>query len=209
MKKAMYFLLVAVLSFVVPTHDIGAARPHTDYYQAQKALVGRGYDPGPVDGLQGPRTKNALERFQRDIGLPETAKLDGPTKKALLGAWGQTTEAARPATPTLLFYHQPSGCPHCAYQMPQIREFQRRHPDVKVDWRPEGSLNESQRKLLEGTTGHPVMVLVKGDHTRQIVGEASAHDLENTFRGFKQEVRSAESSGSTVHASGGSGKVCY
>lgn len=208
MKKSMYFLLVAVLSFVVSTHDIGAARPHTDYYEAQKILKEGDYDPGPVDGLQGPRTKDAIQRFQRAKGLPETGKLDGPTKKALFGPQS-TTEAARPAAPTLLFYHQPSGCPHCAYQMPEIREFERKHPGVRVDWRPEGSLNQSERKLLDGTAGHPVMVLVKGDHTRRIVGEASADDLKNTFRSFKQEVRSAESSGSTVHASGGSGKVCY
>lgn len=36
-------------------------------------LQSLGYDPGPIDGIFGPRTKNAVMRFQRDNGL----KVDG------------------------------------------------------------------------------------------------------------------------------------
>jgi hydrogenase-4 component B len=36
----------------------------------QQALQTRGYSPGPVDGLIGPRTRAAVRRLQRDSGLP-------------------------------------------------------------------------------------------------------------------------------------------
>jgi peptidoglycan hydrolase-like protein with peptidoglycan-binding domain len=44
-----------------------------DVLQLQMILQSLGYDPGPIDGIFGPRTKNAVMRFQRDNGL----KVDG------------------------------------------------------------------------------------------------------------------------------------
>jgi len=53
-----------------------------DVLQLQMILQSLGYDPGPIDGIFGPRTKNAVMRFQRDNGLkvdgivgPETMKI--------------------------------------------------------------------------------------------------------------------------------------
>ena len=40
--------------------------------QIQIALKRRGYDPGPVDGLMGRRTSNAIRAFQADHGLAVT-----------------------------------------------------------------------------------------------------------------------------------------
>jgi hypothetical protein len=47
----------------------------------QSALAERGYDPGPIDGRSGPRTRAAIGAYQRDHGLfvdstptPELAK---------------------------------------------------------------------------------------------------------------------------------------
>jgi hypothetical protein len=37
--------------------------------QWQQALLDRGYTPGPLDGLWGPRTKQAIIQFQKDKGL--------------------------------------------------------------------------------------------------------------------------------------------
>jgi len=36
----------------------------------QQALKAKGYDPGPVDDILGPRTRAALIQFQKDNGLP-------------------------------------------------------------------------------------------------------------------------------------------
>ncbi|MCS6854067.1 MAG: serine protease, partial [Elioraea sp.] len=49
----------------------------------QRSLAALGYDPGPVDGLSGPRTRQALAAFQRDRGLAPSGTLDGATLAAL------------------------------------------------------------------------------------------------------------------------------
>jgi hypothetical protein len=36
----------------------------------QRHLTDLGYDPGPIDGLIGPRTREAIRRFQREQGNP-------------------------------------------------------------------------------------------------------------------------------------------
>lgn len=51
--------------------------------QAQEQLIGLGYDPGAIDGVYGPRTRQALEAFQRAQHLPITGLLDEPTLQAL------------------------------------------------------------------------------------------------------------------------------
>jgi len=38
--------------------------------QVQRALKDRGYEPGPIDGILGSQTRNALEKYQGDNGLP-------------------------------------------------------------------------------------------------------------------------------------------
>ncbi|HRN75551.1 peptidoglycan-binding domain-containing protein [Ottowia sp.] len=50
---------------------------------AQQRLLDKGYDPGTVDGVAGPRTASALRQFQRDQGLMATGRLDSVTIQAL------------------------------------------------------------------------------------------------------------------------------
>ncbi len=47
---------------------------------AQKLLTGLGYEPGPVDGLYGPKTQAAVRGYQADAGLAA----DGQVTKALV-----------------------------------------------------------------------------------------------------------------------------
>jgi len=49
----------------------------------QQILNEREYDPGPVDGVMGRKTRGALKRFQTDKGLKKTGKIDGATREAL------------------------------------------------------------------------------------------------------------------------------
>lgn len=42
----------------------------------QQGLAARGHDPGPRDGLIGPRTRAAVRDFQRAVGLPATGRID-------------------------------------------------------------------------------------------------------------------------------------
>ncbi len=51
--------------------------------QVQEALLKAGYDPGPIDGVMGPRTEQALSRFQQAKGLSSSANLDASTLSAL------------------------------------------------------------------------------------------------------------------------------
>ncbi|MBB4304869.1 localization factor PodJL [Rhodobium orientis] len=50
---------------------------------AQQLLTELGYDPGPADGVSGPRTRDAVMDFQRKAGLPVTGQVDGRLIKAL------------------------------------------------------------------------------------------------------------------------------
>src|SRR5262245_7932192 len=53
--------------------------PAVDVRTAQRQLKERGYYTGPVDGVIGPATENALRAYQRDRGLKVTGRLDSPT----------------------------------------------------------------------------------------------------------------------------------
>ncbi len=56
-------------------------------FQVQKALEILNYKPGATDGIWGKKTKEALEQFERDHGLPLTGRLN-PQSLAALGIKG-------------------------------------------------------------------------------------------------------------------------
>ena len=53
------------------------ASMNTDVRQAQQLLSGLGYEVGAPDGAMGPKTRNAIIRFERSNGLPETGRVSG------------------------------------------------------------------------------------------------------------------------------------
>jgi peptidoglycan hydrolase-like protein with peptidoglycan-binding domain/DNA invertase Pin-like site-specific DNA recombinase len=59
----------------------GSPRVHT----LQVRLQRRGLRPGPVDGLFGPRTQAAVERFQRADRVPATGVVNNRTRQLLAG----------------------------------------------------------------------------------------------------------------------------
>ena len=105
-----------------------------------------------------------------------------------------------------LFFAYSPGCPHCEYQKPIINRFTQKHPGVRLTRAQYASLNAHQRKLIEGTSGHPVMVFYKGNCIRQVVGETSLKELEEEYAAFKEECSGPEKS-KTVTT--GSGVVCH
>ncbi len=64
---------------------------------AQAALQKLGYDPGPADGVEGPRTRAAIKKFQRDVALPETGRLtdDVDARLSALMPAGDSTASTR------------------------------------------------------------------------------------------------------------------
>lgn len=65
---------------------------------AQEALKEKGFDPGPADGMMGPRTRAALREFQKKEGIQTTGRLDAETMSKL-GVSGQAGAAADTGTP--------------------------------------------------------------------------------------------------------------
>jgi peptidoglycan hydrolase-like protein with peptidoglycan-binding domain len=65
----------------------------------QKTLKAKGHDPGPVDGVMGPRTTAALRAYQKEQGLDVTGRLDTSTLAKLGGgAKAGDQAAAQPTT---------------------------------------------------------------------------------------------------------------
>ena len=48
----------------------------------QSQLAARGYDPGPLDGMMGERTRAAIRAYQRDRQMP----VDGQVSQALVSS---------------------------------------------------------------------------------------------------------------------------
>lgn len=53
--------------------------------EAQRLLNERGYDAGPADGLEGPRTIRAVRAYQADHGLDRTGRVDDELLDSLRG----------------------------------------------------------------------------------------------------------------------------
>jgi hypothetical protein len=64
------------------TLDRGS-RGHNDIKQVQEALKKEGHDPGPIDGVIGQKTQQALRDFQKSKNLKATGRLDDQTANAL------------------------------------------------------------------------------------------------------------------------------
>jgi hypothetical protein len=66
-----------------PIYGYGYAAPGEVTSEVQQALAQQGYYRGPIDGILGPMTRGAIERFQADHGLRVTAAIDESTLASL------------------------------------------------------------------------------------------------------------------------------
>jgi peptidoglycan hydrolase-like protein with peptidoglycan-binding domain len=88
----------------------GDARGDGDVRSAQMALRDKGHNPGPIDGVMGPRTSAAVREFQQKENLTVSGQLDAETRaKLMAGAStssttstdaGKSTSAGTPSTST-------------------------------------------------------------------------------------------------------------
>ena len=74
------------------TADLEAMDTKTLVRRIQQALTEKGYNPGPVDGIAGNRTHEAIRRFQDDRGLT----VDGEATVSLLAILERPTVQAAP-----------------------------------------------------------------------------------------------------------------
>jgi peptidoglycan hydrolase-like protein with peptidoglycan-binding domain len=75
--------------------------------QAQDRLKAAGFDPGPLDGVLGQRTREALRRYQASQGLPTTGQLDEATRQVLMRSTLKQT--GREVTPKSWLKAPPGG----------------------------------------------------------------------------------------------------
>ena len=91
--------------------DKGDHMASGDTRSAQEALQAKGYNPGPIDGVYGPRTTAAVRDFQKAEGLKVTGRMDTDTRAKLMASSGAgsapsasttttTTPSASPSTTT-------------------------------------------------------------------------------------------------------------
>jgi hypothetical protein len=90
-------MVLILLCTGIVAHPVWALDPVLQ--QAQQKLSHLGYDLGVADGIYGPRTKQALEAFQRAQHLPVTGVLNTATLEALARATSPTPEAEPPVLP--------------------------------------------------------------------------------------------------------------
>jgi Putative peptidoglycan binding domain len=68
--------------FARPARQAAAPAPRF-VREAQQTLRQLGYQPGPIDGVVGPRTKSALAQYQRAERIKVTGQLDSETMARL------------------------------------------------------------------------------------------------------------------------------
>lgn len=70
-------------TYDAPIYSYNDLQPGQVLADVQAELARRGYYDGPIDGVYGGQTQEALLRFQRDADLPESGIIDSETLDAL------------------------------------------------------------------------------------------------------------------------------
>ena len=78
----------------------GKMESSADIRQAQQALKDKGQDPGPIDGIHGPRTSAALRSYQKTENIKVTGRLDSETRSHLMGQPSSSATTTPSASPT-------------------------------------------------------------------------------------------------------------
>jgi len=155
----------------------------------QRALQVKGYDVGSIDGIMGPRTKAALEEFQRKSGLAVTGIADTPTLRALTVT--EVPQAPRPETPAGRTQAQPTP----PYQYPPAPKSQtpasttQRVPATSPPTKDTGNSNIGWIVLLALLVAGVVLWRRRSKARQQTVGQPQSHSNASSG-GFRIVVTS-------------------
>ena len=95
MKKSLLLYIICLI-VLFASWNVSAADPNPDVKKLQRSLIELGYDPGPANGMLGPKTTTAIDAFQRD----NKRTVDGKISRLLLIAVERRVNTARQeATP--------------------------------------------------------------------------------------------------------------
>jgi peptidoglycan hydrolase-like protein with peptidoglycan-binding domain len=75
------FLAMAILALTLA--PMASAEGSENVKKVQQALLDKGYKPGPVDGVMGAQTRQALGEYQKAQDIPVTRRLDARTANKL------------------------------------------------------------------------------------------------------------------------------
>jgi peptidoglycan hydrolase-like protein with peptidoglycan-binding domain len=90
-----YRFAVSMLFFVLVLQvGISSVFANDLVRRAQETLAEKGFDPGPVDGIWGSKTKSGVMKFQESEGLLASGQLDEQTKNRLFASSGGSAPAA-------------------------------------------------------------------------------------------------------------------
>ena len=81
--KPIFVISLIMLCFFIWSLEATSAKYDPIVEQVQKRLRELGYDPGPVDGIMGRKTTEAIKSFQTDNSLLVTGELNDATLKKL------------------------------------------------------------------------------------------------------------------------------
>jgi len=74
------FISMIIFLFIVFFTTVSTAEHLSNIIKIQKQLKQLGYDPGPIDGIFGKKTKTALINFQHDNGIIPNGEVNDSTK---------------------------------------------------------------------------------------------------------------------------------
>ena len=66
-----------------PEPDAPRPGPRPEVMSLQRALKEKGFNPGAVDGVLGPKTKSAIKSFQKSAGLEQSGEDNKQTREKL------------------------------------------------------------------------------------------------------------------------------
>lgn len=79
-RSALFVLVVTgTLALGLSSSASAADLNRDDVKKVQQSLIDKGYRPGNVDGVLGPRTRAGLRQYQKSESLPVTGRLDNET----------------------------------------------------------------------------------------------------------------------------------
>jgi peptidoglycan hydrolase-like protein with peptidoglycan-binding domain len=142
-----------------------AAQDSTTVREAQQALKDKGFDPGPADGINGPKTRAAIRDFQKQQNLNADGRL-GPQTLGVLGV--------KDVKPTSQFKAAGSNL---------TNSYGKGGKDIG-----RGSKNMGH-EVKKGEVGAGAVDFGKGvGHGAAKMGKGTAHAAENAAKGVKNAV---------------------
>ena len=163
MYKILLSTALAVGLIAVP--GTLTAQGSTTVREAQQALKDKGFDPGPADGVNGPKTRSAVRDFQKQQNLDADGKL-GPKTLSVLGV-----KDVEPAS-------------HFEAAGDNLKNsYSKGGKDVG-----DGSMNMGH-EVKKGEVGSAAVEFGKGvGHGAAKMGKGTAHAAKNAAKGVKDAV---------------------